>query len=123
VEEAMEERRKQKRILSSVFIRFAFEYAPDESNVAFTEDISPEGVKILSESLLRVDDNLELNIDVPNNPDMTIAEGSVRWIGSKKLDDITGKEVYQAGVELTYMDRQDRDYLRKFLKVRAPAAI
>ena len=119
----MEERRKKKRILSSVFIRFSFEDAPDKYNVAFTEDISLDGVKMLSESALKVDDNIDLNIDIPNNPDMTVAEGNVRWVGSKTIDELTGKSAYLAGVELTYMDRQDKDFLEKFLNVRAPAEI
>ncbi len=113
----MKERRQSKRTLSSVFVRFAFEDASDQSHEAFTEDISLQGIRISSSSRLNLNDNLELNIDVPNNPDMTVAEGSVRWLGDKSIDAVTGKTIFQAGVEMTYMDQQDKVYLDKFLKV------
>ncbi|MBU1088135.1 MAG: PilZ domain-containing protein [Candidatus Omnitrophica bacterium] len=116
----MKERRQAQRALSSVFIRFNFEGQPEQKHEAFTQDISLEGVKITSSSSLNLNDNLELNIDVPNNPDMTVAEGNVRWIGEKSIDPVSGKTTYLAGVEVTYMDKQDKAYLENFLKVQNP---
>ncbi|MFH1062429.1 MAG: PilZ domain-containing protein [Candidatus Omnitrophota bacterium] len=113
----MQERRQTKRTLSSVFIRFSFEDQPEQNHEAFTQDISLEGARIASNSRLNLNDKLELNIDVPNNPDMTIAEANVRWVGDKSIDAVTGKTTYQAGVEVTYMDKQDKEYLENFLKV------
>ncbi|MBU1042912.1 MAG: PilZ domain-containing protein [Candidatus Omnitrophica bacterium] len=117
----MQERRQAQRTVSSVFIRFKFEDQPEQKHEAFTQDISLEGVKIAAYSRLNLNDNLELNIDVPNNPDMTIAEGNVRWIGDKSIDAVTGKTTYLAGVEVTYMDKQDKEYLERFLKVHNPS--
>jgi hypothetical protein len=113
----MQERRQTKRTVSSVFIRFAFADQPKQNHEAFTQDISLEGLRIASNSRLNLNDNLELNIDVPNNPDMTVAEGTVRWVGNKSMDVITGKTTYPAGVEVTYIDKQDKAYLEKFLEV------
>lgn len=114
----MKERRQAKRTLSSVFIRFSFEDQPEQNYEAFTQDISLEGARIASDSQLNLNDNLELNIDVPNNPDMTLAEANVRWIGDKSIDAVTGKTMYQAGIEVTYMDKQDKEYLENFLKAQ-----
>jgi len=113
----MKERRQEQRTASSVFIRFNFESNPNQQYEAFTQDISLQGVKIASSSRLNLNDSLALNIDVPNNPDMTVAEGNVRWLGDKSIDAVSGKTTYLAGVEVTYMDKQDKEYLDKFLTV------
>ncbi len=117
----MKERRQEQRTASSVFIRFNFEDQPEQKHEAFTQDISIQGVKIAASSRVNLNDNLELNIDVPNNPDMTVAEGNVRWVGDKSIDAVSGKTTYLAGVEVTYMDKQDKEYLDKFLKVHNPS--
>jgi len=111
----MQERRQTKRRLTSVFIRFRVGKNNKTDHRSFTRDMSLEGVRLLSSSRLKSDDYLEMNIDVPTNPDMTVAEGNVRWVGERPLLDENGELVFPAGVEITYMDRQDREFLEEFL--------
>jgi len=111
------ERREYKRTLAAVFIRFDVESGQGDQ-VGFTEDISLDGAKLLSAYPLSLNDNLGLNIDIPNNPEMTQAEGSVRWVSSKSITDENGKKIFPIGIAFTYMDRLDRDYLREFLRTR-----
>lgn len=111
----MEERRQIKRIGTSLFIKFSIEDDVVQKHESFTQDMSISGARLLSFSRPSINDNLELSIDVPNNPDITIAEGNVRWVGEKALKDDIGRDVFPVGVEFTFMDRQDRVYLEEFL--------
>jgi len=112
----MLERRQLRRIGTSLFIKFSVNDDLEKNFGSFTQDISTGGARLLSFKRPKVNDDLELRIDVPNNPDITIAEGNVRWVGEEALKDDIGKDVFPVGVEFTFMDRQDRAYLEEFLK-------
>jgi len=112
----VDERRNIKRTLTSLFIRFTVEDDTSQDFESFTEDMSLEGVKLLTPTPPREFESIEMNIDVPNNPDMTAAEGTVRWVGERALFDDTGREVFPVGVSITYLDRQDKTYLENYLQ-------
>ena len=107
----MEERRKARRCAAALFIRFHDEDAPDINYGSFTQDVSVDGVRLLSPYRLKTDTTLKMRIDVPENPDLTVAEGSVRWVGKSPVTDENGDQVFSMGVEFTYIDRADRPYL------------
>ncbi len=109
----MQERRTTKRELTSLFVRFTVDEQGSVNHEGFTQDASLGGLRLLTSSCPDVDDNLNMNIDVPNNPDMTVIEGNVRWIGEKAIDD-DGKQVFPVGVEFTYIDRRDKKFLEEF---------
>lgn len=111
----MEERRQFKRILSSLFIRFTIDESDFKNCEGFSEDLSTEGIRLRTNSRLSINDNLNLSIDVPNNPDMTLAEGKVKWIGKDPLRDENGRLSFPVGVEITYIDRHDKNYLKDYL--------
>ncbi len=116
----MKERRQIQRFGTSLFIRFSTESEQGVKSEGFTQDVSLGGAKLLSLKRLNVDDNLEISIDVPNNPDITLAEANVRWVGAQKEKDDIGRDVFPVGVEFTFIDRQDRAYLEEFLAQQKP---
>ena len=113
----MKERRQIQRIDSSLFIKFSTALGRMKSE-GFTKDVSLGGVKLLSLKKPNVNSSLELSIDVPNNPDLTVAEANVRWVGEQNLKDDIGREVFPIGVEFIFMDRQDKAYLEEYLALQ-----
>ena len=111
------EQRQKNRTIASLFIRFSYENAKEDiCGESFTHDASSDGFCLLTSSRLKVNDALKLNIDVPLNPDITMAEGSVRWVSQKTLKNEIGKEVFPVGVEITYMDGHDKRFLEEYLQ-------
>ena len=113
----MKERRQIQRLGSSLFIKYSTALGRMKSE-GFTQDVSLGGAKLLSLKKPKVNSNLELSIDVPNNPDLTVAEANVRWVGEQNLKDDIGREVFPIGVEFTFMDRQDKTYLEEYLALQ-----
>jgi PilZ domain. len=114
----MQERRQLKRELTSLFVRFTVDEQGSVNHEGFTQDASLGGLRLLASSCPEVEDSLNMSIDVPNNPDMTVVEGSVRWVGTKVMDD-DGKPVFPVGVEFTYIDRRDKKFLEDFFSRQA----
>jgi len=114
----MIERRQIQRLASSLFIKFSSGIGLGMQSEGFTQDVSLGGAQLLSLKKPRVNSKLELSIDVPNNPDMTIAEGNVRWVGEQNLKDDIGREVFPIGVEFTFIDKQDKAYLEEYLALQ-----
>jgi len=117
----MKERLQIQRLGTSLFIKFSTEADQGLKSEGFTQDMSLSGAKLLSLKRPNVNDNLELRIDVPNNPDMTFAEANVRWVGAQNQKDDIGRDVFPVGVEFTFIDRQDRVYLEEYLALQKPA--
>ena len=111
----MQERRESKRTPAALFIRFHLEDAANSNHESFSQDVSTDGVRLMAPFRLKPHANLEMKMDVPNNPDMTHVEGSVRWVGETPSQDENGNAVYAAGVVFTFIDRQDRTYLEEYL--------
>ncbi|MCG2711098.1 MAG: PilZ domain-containing protein [Candidatus Omnitrophica bacterium] len=116
----MKERRQIQRLGSSLFIKFSAGVDQSMKSEGFTQDVSLVGAKLLSLKRPKVNENLDLSIDVPNNPDMTIAEASVRWVGVLNQKDDIGRDVFPVGVEFTFIDSQDRAYLEEYLALQKP---
>jgi len=117
----MEERRLTRRSPAALFIRITVD---DEKRIkceSFTQDVSLTGVRLFATQPLQQNDKLLLNIDIPNDPDIAHAEGNVRWVGKSSLRKQDGKEVFPAGIEFVYMDRQDKVYLEEYLTRYAQA--
>ena len=114
----MKERRQIQRFGSSLFIKFSTGLTQKMKSEGFTQDVSLGGAKLLSLKKPKVNSNLELSIDVPNNPDLTVAEANVRWVSDQNLKDDIGREVFPIGVEFTFMDRQDKTYLEEYLALQ-----
>ncbi|MBU4304815.1 MAG: PilZ domain-containing protein [Candidatus Omnitrophica bacterium] len=111
------ERRQKNRTLTLLFIRFSYENAKEDiCGESFTHDASSDGFCLLTSSRLKINDALKLNIDVPINPDITMAEGRVCWVSQKTLKDEIGKEVFPVGVEITYMDSHDKEFFEEYLQ-------
>ena len=117
----MKERRQIPRLGTSLFIKFFTAAKLSMKSEGFTQDVSLGGAKLLSLKKPKVNDNLELRIDVPNNPDMTVAEANVRWVGAQNQKDDIGRDVFPVGVEFTFIDRQDKAYLEEYLALQKPA--
>ena len=111
----MQERRGSKRVPIALFVRFEIEDQEEAKYGSFTQDASVDGLKLLSPYKLKTNANLNMSIDIPNDPDMAQAEGNVRWVSQKPIKDETGNELYPAGVAFTYMDRQDKTFFEKYL--------
>ncbi|MBI4845442.1 MAG: PilZ domain-containing protein [Candidatus Omnitrophica bacterium] len=112
----MEERRQGKRILTSLFVRFNVEGSDEKKYIGtFSQDASENGFCIFSDVRPRINDELSMSVDVPNNPDLTMVEGNVRWIGTLLKND-EGKSVFPVGVEITYIEPQDKKYFLDYLK-------
>ena len=111
----MQERRQVKRIGRSLFVKFSYGKDRVGKSEGFTGDLSTGGARLLSLKRPNVNDKLELSIDVPNNPDMTLAEADVRWVGRENIKDDIGRDLCPVGVEFTFIDRQDRIYLEEFI--------
>ncbi len=114
----MQERRQIQRLGNSLFVKFSTRAGQEIKSEGFTEDVSIGGARLLSLKKPRLNANLDLSIDVPNNPDMTLAEANVRWIGSQNKRDDIGREVFPVGVEFTFLDRQDKTYLEEYLQLQ-----
>ncbi len=113
----MDERRETRRTLASVFIRFETEGGKDQVT-GFTQDISTEGICVLSRNEMNVFENVNMNIDIPNNPEIMQAEGNVRWISKQTMFDDAGRKTYPVGIAFTYIDKQDREYLQEFIRIK-----
>ena len=111
----MQERRETKRTPAALFIRFRLEDMAEVNHESFSQDVSIEGVRLMAPVRLKPHANLEMKMDVPNNPDMTQVEGTVRWADETPRQDENGNAVYAAGVVFTFIDRQDRSYLEEYL--------
>lgn len=111
----MLDRRQVKRTPVSLFVRFNLDEQKDMNFGSFTQDASNEGLKLLSPCRLKLNSILNMNIDIPNDPLLAQAEGSVRWVGSNPLFNENGKLVYPAGVVFTYLDQQDKRFLDEYL--------
>ncbi|MCK4993750.1 MAG: PilZ domain-containing protein [Candidatus Omnitrophica bacterium] len=114
----MQERRQIQRLDISLFVKFSTRVGQGIKSEGFTEDVSLGGARLLSLKRPSLNANLDLSIDVPNNPDMTLAEASVRWIGSENKKDDIGREVFPVGVEFTFIDQQDKVYLEEYLALQ-----
>lgn len=114
----MKERRQIQRLDSSLFIKFSSRVGQDIKSEGFTEDVSIGGARLLSLKRPKLNSNLDLSIDVPNNPDMTLAEANVRWVGTENKKDDIGRDVVPIGVEFTFIDRQDKAYLEEYLALQ-----
>ncbi|MFH1093260.1 MAG: PilZ domain-containing protein [Candidatus Omnitrophota bacterium] len=117
----MKERRQIQRLGSALFMKFSSGADRGMKSEGFTQDVSLGGAKLLSLKRPKVNENLELSIDVPNNPDMTFAEASVRWVGVLNQKDDIGRDVFPVGVEFTFIDRQDKAYLEEYLQMQKTA--
>ncbi|MFH1459215.1 MAG: PilZ domain-containing protein [Candidatus Omnitrophota bacterium] len=111
----MPEKRQNKRALTALFIRFTVDDNNSISYKTFSRDMCVDGICLLSPKRLKLNDNLQLNIDIPNNPDMTLAEGNVRWTSQKSMINEDGKEVFPAGVAFTYLESRDKAFLSEFI--------
>ena len=111
----MQERRETKRIRTALFVRFDVSDDEQLHGGSFTQDVSMGGARLLSPLRLKENMRLDLNIDIPNDPDMAQAEGHVRWVCPEPMTDENGNSMFPVGVEFTYLDRQDRAYLKDFL--------
>ncbi len=111
----MNERRGTLRVPAVLFVRFKSTEVESEGCGGFTADLSLDGMQILSPRALVPDSDLELTIDVPDSPQLTFAEGCVRWLGEISQDE-NGNEVYPTGVAFTYIDPRDRNDLADYLK-------
>ncbi|MBU0633768.1 MAG: PilZ domain-containing protein [Candidatus Omnitrophica bacterium] len=111
----MQDRRQSKRMPMALFIRILVDEKDNMKCETFTQNVSADGAQILSSRPLTQNADVLLNIDVPNDPDIVRAEGTVRWVGKHALEDENGKKVFPIGVEFTYMDRQDRTFLEEYL--------
>ena len=114
----MQERRQIQRLGSSLFVKFSTRVGQGIKSEGFTADVSLGGARLLSLKKPKLNANLDLSIDVPNNPDMTLAEANVRWIGTQNQKDDIGRDVFPVGVEFTYLDRQDKAYLEEYLELQ-----
>ncbi|MFH2138605.1 MAG: PilZ domain-containing protein [Candidatus Omnitrophota bacterium] len=112
----MDERRFSKRKPASLFVRFQSIESSDLQYGCFSEDISVDGARFYSPFRLGRSTRLNVNIDIPNNPEITQVEADVKWIGKEPFNDEQGNRVFPVGVEFTYLDNEDKSYLEEFLK-------
>ncbi|MCM8813493.1 MAG: PilZ domain-containing protein [Candidatus Omnitrophica bacterium] len=113
----MLERRENQRVQTSLFVRF--DGADDQNRAlqhgSFTQDVSLGGMRLLSPVPLKANVPIFLNIDIPNDPEMAQVEAQVRWAETNARTDENGNQVFPAGVEFAFIERQDAACLRDFL--------
>jgi len=70
-------------------------------NIAFTDDMSLCGLKIMADTSYPIDSSLNMSISIKNSARIIHVMGKVRW--SKKL----GDEAYEMGIEIMETDQEN----------------
>ncbi|MCP4649836.1 MAG: PilZ domain-containing protein [PVC group bacterium] len=111
----MDDRRQTDRIPASLFVRF---YSTDADQVeygCFSQDVSIDGMKVYSPYKLEQDTPLDMNLDIPNSPEISLIEANVRWMGEASIQDEKGSDVFPMGVAFSTLGGEDRNYLQEYL--------
>ncbi len=112
----MQERRESRRTPISLYVKFNVDSAQKIKHGGFTLDVSAQGIRMLSPCVLKPNSNVTMSIDIPNDPDLALAEGNVRWAKEQSSVDENGNKVFSAGIAFTSLDRQDKVYLEEYLE-------
>lgn len=102
------ERRKESRVKEEdkvVIEILADGKSPSEKRIfnALTKDISPGGVRVMTNLALASDTAVRVEIALPKRRKLIKAAGTVRWSRS-----VYGEELFEMGVEFTRISNEDK---------------
>lgn len=103
------EKRKEKRLdeENKVILRpLSDKSGEDEVYYAFSEDISPGGLKIIADIPFSVKTRFEVEVALPGEKRIIKGIAEVRWVKTKPEGDI-----YEMGLEFVELDNQNRIHL------------
>lgn len=106
-----EDRRKLERIRILLTIVCQTADHPDPFRI-LTENMNVLGVKFVSPSQLLTGEVVNMNILLHSSFSNLICNGRVVW-SERKL--INGKAMFEGGIEFIALNRQDEQYLQKFI--------
>jgi len=88
----------------------------DRIYTTYTKDISGGGIKIILPEILKIDDTIQMRIELPPPEDPVDCEGRIVWI-DKEERQMGNKleEILYAGVRFTVIEDKNRERLIRFL--------
>lgn len=78
---------------------------------AFSKDISAEGLRFLTNSSLKKDDELEIKLNINDAKNPVHVKGKVIWINESGSD----KETFEVGIEFMEIEEDNKNTFLKFL--------
>lgn len=103
------EKRKEKRLdeENKVILKLLSDKGgEDEIYYAFSQDISPGGIKVITDSPFSVKTRFEVEVALPGEKRVIKGLAEVRWVKSRPEGDI-----YEMGLEFVELDDQNRIHL------------
>lgn len=98
------ERRKFKRFDAYMSVRYQFSEGKQEEGIALSKDLSREGLKINSPTPLPEGTNVDLELDIPDDPKSVRTTGKIVWSRSSGGQD----QGYDIGIRFLMMDPVDK---------------
>jgi Tfp pilus assembly protein PilZ len=111
----MREKRKESRKKEENKITIAPHYPDSPSQeektvLAFTQDISPGGVRVITDTPFPVGTDVEIKIVLSRTRDVIDLYGKVRWASN-----ISGEDLFEMGIEFMDVDRNKSMLLLKHI--------
>jgi len=104
-----ENKRKYPRLDISLDTRYRVLESLGEHAETVTKNISERGICIPLDEHVEPGTRLEITITIPNEPVPVQGIGQIAWV---RKNESTG--LYEAGIELVHIKKQDRDRLWKY---------
>jgi uncharacterized protein (TIGR02266 family) len=103
------EKRREKRLdeENKVVLRLISDKGgQDEVYYAFSEDISPGGIKVITDTPFSVKTRFEVEMPLPKEKRIIRGVAEVRWVKSRPEG-----EIYEMGLEFVELDQQNKIHL------------
>jgi c-di-GMP-binding flagellar brake protein YcgR len=110
-----EERRKFPRFNFLVDVSFKKKAAFKKEKLSITKNISGVGVCLISYEELKVDDNLELKVFMPETKKPMKVMGRVAWVREFVIGDPQQGKRYDVGVEFLGLSEEDKEKINQHL--------
>lgn len=99
-----DERRKFKRFDAFMSIHYKVDDPKKISGISLSQDLCRDGIKISTSEPIIVGSQVDMEIDIPDDPKPVICKGEIVW-SKKAQDDETG---FEEGVHFTAIDPVDK---------------
>ena len=93
----MQERRKYVRLSIPLEINFSVEGQPNSRHQSIAKNISPNGIRFITDQNLSLGQTLDLDIKIPAKGESVPLKAKVVWAGAAKAE--KGKGAFEVGLE------------------------
>ena len=113
--ETNQERRKFVRLNTLVDVVYNKVFPAQKVEVSLTKNISKGGICLIAYDELKVSDNLDLNIYLPEDKTPVHVIGRVAWVKDFVICNIPNGKRFDVGIEFITISEQDEKKIAKYV--------